>query len=902
MTECIALMPQFSHSSKNNRKALGRTSTFIKLFLFNLLIMTGLFSYESLAKSAFEDFFRLQLAADTTDVDSLQVVPIPINEPIADSILSADTTLSSSAFINASIFYDAADSLIFDLEEKMVRMYNNAVVRFDGMELKAAYIEYSFVDNLACAQGLLDTAGVLYGVPEFKDDGPSFSQKSLCFNFRTKKGYSHEVLTQDGDAYLHAETAKRHTNDWIHIKDGKFTTCDAENPHFHFHITKGVVVPSDKIVTGPVYLKVRKVPLPLALPFAWFPNKKESSHGIILPGYGNANQLGFFLKGAGYYVPIGDYLDNKVTFDLYSRGSWNARNVTNYRKKYKYNGNLDISRTVTKVGFSELPTYSKRTDFFVRWNHNQDIKARPNTRFGASINAGTSSNFRNTLSSNQNDVISNTFTSSVNWSKSWKSKYNLSIQARHSQNTLNGNVDIVLPSVSFSRNRFDLPLGFLNRSKSMKKKWYEKIGVSYSMNTENLLNTNDSLLSLNNLSALSGTMRNGLKMQGSASTSLKAMNGFVTINPSFNYNEYWTAQYVTQSLDLETLTTQVDTLYGFKRGNNWSAGLNASTKIYGTYALKNSKKVKAFRHVMTPNIGLSYDPFRDFRTYGFFGDGGEFSSYSQFDISRYSPSNRSEAGAITFGLQNNLEMKVRDKSAKKVSYKKVKLIESLNLTSNYNLVADSLNLAPISLRAYTKIGSKLNMTINSRFSAYDRDSTGVRINTYMWDSQRKLARMENFNVAFNTSLKSKNKTGEKKTDGVTDDEMEILDRNQDAFVDFSVPWSVNAKYNFNLQKQWQEETQKDSLLITQAIMLNGDFSLFKNWKIGFNTGYDFVANKATITTLNLYWDLHCWEASFTWVPIGPLKSYSVQLNVKSAMLQDLKLQRRGNLGQGDVLY
>lgn len=881
---------------------MGRISTLVKLFLPILLIMTGLISLESLASTEFDDFFQVQITADTTGVDSLQVNPTSINEPQADSIILGNTALPAPSFINASIFYDADDTLIFDLIEQKVYLYNNAVVRYDGMELRAAYIEYSFVDNLACAQGLLDTAGVLYGVPEFKDDGPSFSQKSLCYNFRTRKGYSHEVVTQDGDVNLHAKTAKRHTNEWIHIKDGKFTTCDADNPHYHFHITKGVIVPDDKIVTGPVYLKVRKVPLPLALPFAWFPNKKESSHGIILPGYGNADRLGFFLKGAGYYVPISDYLDDKLTFDIYSRGSWSVRNVTNYRKKYQYNGNLDISRTVTKVGFSELPSYSKKTDFFVRWNHNQDSKARPNTRFGASINAGTSSNFQNNLSSSQEDLVSNTFTSSINWSKSWKSKYNLSLQGRHSQNTLNGNVDIVLPSLSFSRNRFDLPLGFLNRGTSTRKKWYEKIGVTYSLNSENLLNTNDSVLTWGNLGNLSKKMKNGLKMSGSASTSLKAVNGFVTINPNFSYNEYWTAQYIRLSLDPESLTTVSDTLYGFRRANNWSAGVNASTKIYGTFALKNSKKIKAFRHVMTPNIGLSYDPFRDFKTYGFFGDGGEFSSYSEFDAARYSPNSRAEAGAVTFGLQNNLEMKVRDKEAKKVSYKKVTLIESLNMTSSYNLVADSLNLAPINLRAYTRIGTKLNMTVNSRFTAYDRDTTGTKINTYLWDSQKKLARMETFNVALNTSFKSKNKTSEKKTDNVSEDELDILDRNQDAFVDFSVPWSLNARYNFNLRKDFQEESQRDSLIITQAIMLNGDLTLFRNWKIGFNTGYDFVAGEVTVTTLNLYWDLHCWEASFNWIPIGPLKSYSVQLNVKSAMLKDLKLQRRGNLGQRDVIY
>ncbi|NNE55975.1 MAG: LPS-assembly protein LptD, partial [Flavobacteriales bacterium] len=471
---------------------MGRHFKVSKLFLAILLIRAWLSPLESAANLDVGASFEPEIQSDTLTFPLAEAETVPINVSSADSITPiVDSLLVSPAAINTSIFYDATDSIVFDAIEEKVYLYNNAVVKFEDMTLTAAFIEYSFADNLACANGVADSTGKMVGIPQFKDGQQGFDQQSLCYNFRTKKGYSRQVVTQEGEAYVHSSIAKRQENEWVHIKDGKFTTCSADNPHYHFHITKGIIIPNERIVTGPVYMKVRKVPMPLALPFGFFPNKQESSHGLILPGYGNADRLGYFLKGLGYYVPIGDYFDTKMLFDIYSRGSWSARNVTNYKLKYRFSGNLDISRTVTKTGFEELPSFSKKEDFFVRWSHTQDSKARPNTRFGVSINAGTSTNFQNNLSSNQNDLVSNTFTSSVNWSKSWKNKYNFSVQGRHTQNTLTRNVDILLPSITFSRNRFDLPLGFLNPNAGTKKAWYEKIGVSYSVVADNQLSAKE---------------------------------------------------------------------------------------------------------------------------------------------------------------------------------------------------------------------------------------------------------------------------------------------------------------------------------------------------------------------------------------------------------------------------
>jgi hypothetical protein len=880
---------------------LGRLFRQSKLILAFLLIMTAIEGYSSQQIEGFPLNEQTHLVADSLGLDSLQVDSISINVPLPDSISNEPVELPSSALINASIYYDAQDSIVFDAIEDRVLLYGTAIVRYEKMQLTADYIEYSFKENLACASGLADSSGVVQGKPIFKEGTQEFTQESLCFNFRTKEGYSFEVVTHDGDAYLHSKISKRHNNEWIHIKDGKFTTCDAENPHYHFHLTKAIVVPEKKIVTGPVYMKVRKVPLPLALPFGFFPNKQERSHGIILPGYGEAASLGFFLKGGGYYIPLGDRFDTKVLFDIYSRGSWSMRNVTGYKVRYKYSGNLDISRTITKSGFAELPSFSKRSDFFVRWNHNQDIKARPNTRFSASINAGTSTNFENNLSSNQTDLVSNTFSSSVNWNKNWGSRYNLTLAGRHTQNTLTGNVSITLPSVSFAVSRFE-PFSILNRSASARKKWYERVGLTYSANFENSLASTDKELRWDETPNLLANMKNGIKQNATMSTSFKAVNGFITINPRVSANSYTTFKILEVALDPDDLQQVRDTVFGMRNAFDWSASVSASTKIYGLYRFKRVKNIQAVRHVMTPSVGLSYDPYRDYSIYGYFGDGGVYSSYSEFDLAHYRPRSGSEAGSVNFTLANNLEMKVRDKKATKEAWKKVKLIDGFTISSSYNLVADSLNLSPINLRAFTSLGNNLNVTINSRLNAYDRDTTGQTINTFLWDSQSKLARMEALTFSLNTRLNSKIFSGDKSKDNLTEEEENLINQNPGLFVDFSVPWSLNLTYNLGLKKQFQQASQRDSTLISQTVMFNGDVSIFKYWKIGFQSGYDFAAWDWTVTTLNLYWDLHCWEMSFNWVPIGPLKSYSVQLNVKSAMLKDLKLQRRGNLGQRDVLY
>lgn len=923
---CVVLPPRSRYSSKIKRIALGRLFGVSKLFLLFLLISSFGIVPNLLAQ---ED--TLAISRDVNfPVNPLQADSLSLNADSLATILPDSLSLPEDDFFPSSIFYDARDSIVFDLLTETVYLYGEAVVKYENIELQAEYIEYAMGEGSACANGVRDSLGVLVGVPILIDGGQQFSQKTMCYNFKTKRGSSHEVVTNDGEIYVHSEVAKRQQNEWVHMKSGKLTSCDADEPHYHFYVGKAIVVPQDKIVTGPINLRVR-VPIPtieikggrrfkkpfglklslppiikktpLVLPFAFFPNKIESSHGLILPSYGDHEVLGFFLQNGGYYIPINPHIDTRFLFDVYSRGSWSVQNLTAYNKRYKYNGTFNISRTVTKSGFSELPTFTKNTNFFVRWRHSKDSKARPNSRFSADVNLGSSNNFRNNLNSSQADYVSSSFSSSVQWSRGWSGRpYNLAISGRQNQNVTSGNVDITLPSATFTVNRFNLPLGFIKKN-SASSKWYDKIGVSYSTRFDNVLNTTDKQLRWDRAGQLMNEARNGVKHTAAVSTSLKAFRNFVSITPNFSYNEVWAFRHVDRSFDEETQIARRDTLGGFKSGRTWNSSVNATTKLFGMYQFKRLKNVKAMRHVMTPTLGLRYSPYRNYTEYGFFGEDGQLETYSSFDVAAFKPSNSQESGAITFGLQNNLEMKVRDKQADKLAWKKVKLLEGFNVSSSYNLLADSMNLADFNVRAFTTIFKNLKLSMNSVLSPYDRDLNGSQVGDYLWDTQRKLVRMRSLDGSVRMQFSSKNnKDISEIPKGATQEEIDYINSTQNDYVDLTQSWSMNVGYTFNLRKNWDQETLRDTIALRHAITLNASVNVFRNWFITYDGGYDLENRDFTPTTISLYWDLHCWEFAFNWIPFGDRKSYNIQLNVKSSLLKDLKLQKRKNYGDQNLLY
>jgi LptD protein len=804
--------------------------------------------------------------------------------------------------------YQAKDSTLVDVLNERILLFGKARVVYGSMEVTGDFIAFSLADYTAHAVGKRDSLGQIVERATFKEGDTEFKEDSLAYNFKTRRGISYGVRTEQGEAHLLSQVSKKSANNWISVGKGKLTTCNAENPHYHFQLTKAMVIPNEKVVSGPLYLKFRKIPTPLALPFGFFPNKQESVQGVLLPGYGNANEKGFFIQNLGYYLPVNQYLDTKFLFDVYTRGSWAIRNVTGYKKLYKYTGNFNISRVVNVNGIPELPSYGKTVNFNIQWNHTQDPKARPNSTFSSSVNMGSLNNFRNNLNTSQTDFLSSTFSSRIQWTKRWPdSPFNMGLTAGHTQNTQSRNVQVTLPTANLNMSR--ITLGRLAQRNLRAKRALDNIGLTASADFSNSVSENERMYSLNKLDSLWASSRNGLRLQAQTSTTLRAKQ-YGTLSLSVNSTLTNTFKYIGTS-DL----TRLDTLYGLRSALNWNASANFNSRLYGTFNFGNRSALKAIRHMVQWNIGMSYSPNVNTQK-GMYTPTGEFIGYNPFDVAAFAPQNSVEQLNVNWSSTNNLEAKVRDRSSAKVTYKKIKLIESWKKSLSWNTLADSLQLSNLSMSAFTTIAGKVNLNYNSTYSFYDRDSLGREVNRYLLDSRNRLMRMEGTNLALGFQLKSKNKN--QSTTGAAAPsaaESELIVKNGDNLIDFSVPWSLNVNYNFRISQVWNSLSRRDSLVFKQALTFSGDVTLFKHWAISFNSGYDmsnaryqqlqpsdFGLRDFTTTNIGLHWDLHCWEFSMNYVPFGQRQSYMMQLNIKSALLQDLKIQKRGNLGDPGYLY
>lgn len=803
----------------------------------------------------------------------------------------ADTVAIPKSPIKSEVKYSARDSMRFDMAEQKVYLYGNAQVFFESTSLKADYMEFSFKDNLVLARGTTDSLGNVIGQPTFSDKGQELTAGEIRYNFETKRGVIREVRTQQGEGYIHMGVSKKQSNDEIHLEHGKYTTCELDHPHYYFNLSKAIIIPDDKIVSGPVNLVVADIPTPLALPFGFFPNKKRESKGIIIPQYGQSPTLGFYLLNGGYYTPLGKKgkADLQILGDIYSRGSWGGKSILRYNSRYHNNGLLNLSYTNLKRSDPEFPDYSESKEFFIRWQHNQDPKAHPYRRFSANVNAGTRNNFQNNFNTYAQDYLSNTFQSNISWSYLIPNKpINLAANLRHNQNSLTGIVNLTLPELTMNVNRF-YPLAGLRKEGSSTKKWYENIGMIYSTNLKNDVTIADSLLSLDRPEEITKRMRNGMKHSGSISTSFKVFKQKFSFNPAASFTERWYLQSISKSWDNISQTTVTDTINGFRRAGDYSFSASLTTKLFGMYAFKGKKQLK-IRHVITPAINFSYHPDFSTKEYGYFGSNASYSSYSPFDIGIYGQPPVGEAGLIALSLMNNLEMKYKSASDTVTGYKKVVLIENFTLNGSYNMFADSLNFSMISLSGRTTIWRNLGVVYSGTLDPYNYNN-GKRVNDLAW-AKGQIGNFMNQNLALSWSLKSKNKKERHSMEKMSEEDRNEITRNSDAYVDFTLPWTLSINYNIRKDRYFYEGG--DSSDITQSLIFRGDLLLTENWKVGFNSGYDFTSKDFTYTEINIFRDLHCWEMRFNWIPFGYRKSYMIQINVKSSMLQDLKLMRRRN--------
>lgn len=795
--------------------------------------------------------------------------------------------MSSGSSLTTKVHYFAEDSSRFDVVEQKMYLFGKAQVEYDNITLKAGYIELDMKNSLVFAKTGIDSAGKPTGKPVFSESGQEFTAEQMTYNFQTKKGKISDVITQQGDGYIHGETVKKDTGDVYYIRQGKYTTCDLEHPHFAIHAGKLKVIPEDKIVTGPAYLEIADVPTPLAVPFGYFPNKKGRSSGILIPTYGESQALGFFLKDGGYYFGLSDFFDLALRGDIYSFGSWGLKTQSNYVKRYKYNGNISLSYSEILLGEKELPTFTKSKDFFVRWSHNQDAKARPGSRFSANVNAGSSSyNTYNSYSStNPNLFLTNTFQSNIAYTKTW-ARSSFSANARHSQNTITKKVDISLPEFTYSVNRF-----YLSKKKDATAKWYQKagskIGASFLASARNDISTYDSLLFK---PGIEDKMNNGLSTSLPVSSYINIARWF-NLTPAMNFSTRTYYKTISKRFNDADSTVVTDTVNGFKTAfdANFSASLN--TILYGMYTFK-GKNLKAIRHVITPSITASYRPDYGQDKFGYYRTVqsdvlGNTQTYSIFQNAIYGGPASGKSGLVSYSINNNLEAKALAKSDTGGSDRKITLIESFSIAQAYNIAAENFQWSAIALNGRTRLFKALDITANASVDPYRIDSLGQRIERFVWNDTKRPGRLTNASVSLGTNLRNfKKEVKKKESDKGTMAEIDYINAHPEAYVDFNVPWSLNMYYNLQYSKPALEET------VTQSFTFSGDVSITQKWKVGFNSGFDLKTEKFTYTSFNIYRDLHCWEMAFNWVPFGERQSYSVTINVKSPVLQDLKLNRK----------
>ena len=799
------------------------------------------------------------------------------------SIVQFSDTMISKDALGSKLQYKASDSIRYDMKNRLVYLFGKVEVYYEDIELKAEEIEINLDSNLVMARGKQDSTGKFYGEPVMKEAGKEFQAHDIKYNFNTKKGIITEVMTHEGESYIHGKKVYKTPDNVMYIRNGKYTTCNLKHPHYYFSSAKLKIIPKDKIVTGPANLVIEDVPTPIGIPFGFFPNTDKQQSGILIPTPGESGQLGFFLLGGGYYWGVSDKLSMQLTGDVYSKGSWGSNFISNYNNRYRFNGNLDVRYSIFKNGIEGLPNFSERKDFFLRWNHTQDPKARPNSNFSANVNVGTSQNFTNNFNSSTQDFLSATFNSTISYKKTWDEKpFNLAINGFHSQNNVSKAVTVRLPEVAFNVSRLQ-PLK--TKTPGKRNDLLDNFGVSYSMNFKNEVTAGDSLFGLNNLEVLSGQFKNGMRHAIPISTSMKVLKHF-TVNPSFNYSEIWYLESVDKKWDNTINELVVDTVNGFVRANSYDMNVNLTTKMYGMYQYK-GKMIKALRHVITPSVGLSYIPENNQGLKSYIDSTNNKFEYSIFQNGIYGSTNRQEAGNVNLGLLNNFEMKVRNRKDSLGEDKKIKLLENLGFRSSYNMIADSLRWSNISIDARTNIFRVVSLNYNAQLDPYQLDSLGRKINLFEVNSTGRIGRLVSSNLAIGFTLKSKQSTTtEKKSNFGTEQELAYIRANPEAFIDFNVPWTLNVNYNIRYSKPQFVSTT------VQTLNFSGDLSLTQKWKIGMTSGYDFQAKDFTYTTVDIYRDLHCWEMSFNWVPFGIRQSYLFTIKIKSAILQDLKMTRR----------
>ena len=842
--------------------------------------------------------------------------PAVPRDTLAADTLAADTMQRDTArkprkatgFLDGAIEGKSTDSLVYDVRNKLVYVYNEGDVTYQNSNLKADFMRIDMTDKTVFAYGKPDSLDgkAIVTKPEFSDGSASYQMDTITYNFATEKAKIKGVATQQGDGWLVGGSVKKMPDNTINIQDGMYTTCDeTDHPHFYLAMTKAKVQPGKKVITGPAYLVMEDVPIYfLGIPYGFFPINMGPKSGLLMPSYGEDGTRGFFLRDLGYYITLGDYADLAVRGGFYTLGSWEASAASRYIKRYKYSGSFNIQYSNIKTGEKGEPDYLKQSNFRVQWTHSQDAKANPGSTFSASVNFATSGYNRysaNTL----NDILSTQTNSSISYSKSWTgTPFSLSANMAISQNSSNQSISLTLPTVVFNVSRI---YPFKRKEKTGKDRWYEKISMQYTGKMTNSVTTTESEIftkkTLEN-------MKNGIEHSIPVSASFNVFN-YINLSPSFNYNEKWFFKKV--EYEWNPMTNKVDTManeYGFYRLYNYSMSVSASTTVYGMYDFtkkKRDRKIQAIRHVLTPSIGFSYTPdFGDFK-YGYYkslqrDSLGTTQTYSPYAQNAYSVPSSGRNMSMNFSLSQNLEMKVlskRDTSG----VKKIKLIDELRISGSYNFLADSMRLSTIPISFRTTLFGNFGINLSATLDPYRLTPDGKRINKLFFPG-----RIVSTGWSFGYTFKSRDDRSQTAINDITSIPPEYMNPFYDpygtmdpvlrrqymaqTYYDFSLPWNFGFNYTVNYSITTGNYPPKGyKKNVTQTVGFNGSLNLTPKMGITFQGGYDIKANRLTTSSVSITRDLHCWQMSFSWIPFGTYRSWSFNIGVKAASLSDLKYDK-----------
>ena len=943
-----------------------RRYSFIALLLCAVLFMMANADYQfrKKHKRASNDSIAINKAVrkdsagreiiDTTKMDSLQLAIYRHNKQIDDSIYLDSLNRQKKNGIDAPVTFSANDSMVYDAQNKTAFLYGTSNVKYENMDLKSERIYLNMDSSLVHATGVRDTATKgLTGTPVFSMGSDNYESDTMAFNFKSKKGLIQNVTTQQQEGFLSSQLSKRNDKGEIFLKHGRYTTCDKDCPDFYIALSRAKVRPGKDVVFGPAYLVVADVPLPLAIPYGFFPFSKKYSSGFIMPSYGDESTRGFYLRDGGYYFALSDKWDLKLLGEIYTKGSWGLSVATNYRKRYRYNGTFYAAYQDTKTGDKGLPDYTRQQSFKIQWSHRQDQKASPYSSLAASVNFATSSYERNNLGSlyNPQTLTQTTRTSSVSWGTNFSSiGLSLSATANLNQNMSDSSIALTLPDLNISLSRF---YPFKRRHAAGAERWYEKISVSYTGQISNSINTKEDRLLRSNLIK---DWRNGMQHRIPVSGNFTLFN-YINVSPSFNFTDRMYTNKVTKSWNTATQKEVVaDTTYGFHNIYNWDLSLSASTKLYGMF-IPNRKifgdKIQAIRHVITPSISFSYAPDFGSSRYGYYStyqrtnaDGSvELVDYSPYSNGLYSVPGRGKTGNVSFSFDNNIEMKIKsDKDS--TGIRKISIIDNLGFRMSYNMAAKEKPWSDLSVDLRLKWWKNYTFNLNAVFAsyAYELNSNGEPyVGNHTYWGMGKIGRFQGMsqNISYTLTPEkikklfggggddndTKSKRNDPEAEGVdTDIESNVDDdmiegqrsarrkgsghkakTDDDGYMSFSMPWSITFGYGITMREsndinRFNYKTMRYPYTFSQTLNFSGNLRISDGWNISFSSGYDFEHHALSMTTASLQRDLHCFNMSCQ-VVLAPYTSYNFTFRCNASTLTDaLKYDKRSGYSNAVQWY